>query len=87
MEDLKKSVRELEKKLDNNVELIISNMNKLHSHEEKINKNASQIKENRYVLDILKDYKQDSKRLFYILIIALALWGGTLGYLIYVLSR
>ena len=87
MEDLKKSVKTLEKKLDNNVELILNNMNKLHAHEEKINKNATQIKENSYVLNILKDYKQDSKRLFYILLVVLALWVATLGYVIFLLNK
>ena len=87
MEDLKKSVKTLEKKLDNNVELILNNMNKLHAHEEKINKNATQIKENSYVLNILKDYKQDSKRLFYILLVVLVLWVATLGYVIFLLNK
>jgi len=44
MEDLKRDVKRLEEKLDNNVEMIIKNMNKLHSHEEKINKNTLKIK-------------------------------------------
>ena len=61
MEDLKRDVKRLEEKLDDNVEMIIKNMNKLHSHEEKINKNALKIKENSMALDILKDYKKDKK--------------------------
>lgn len=83
MEDLKKNVKMLEKKLDTNVELILNNMNKLHNHEEMINKNALKIKENSYVLSILKDYKADSKRLFYIVLILLALLICTWGFLLF----
>lgn len=83
MEDLKKNVKMLEKKLDTNVELILNNMNKLHNHEEMINKNALKIKENSYVLSILKDYKEDSKRLFYIVLILLALLICTWGFLLF----
>ena len=83
MEDLKKNVKMLEKKLDTNVELILNNMNKLHNHEEMINKNALKIKENSYVLSILKDYKEDSRRLFYIVLILLALLICTWGFLLF----
>ena len=86
MEDLKKSIKRLEEKLDNNAKDIISNMNKLHSHEEKINKNSEKIKQNSYALDILKDYKNGSKRLFIALIIVLCMWFATIGYLVYVLN-
>ena len=83
MEDLKKNVKMLEKKLDDNVELIINNMNKLHSHEEMIYKNATKIKENSYALDILKDYKRETKRLFYIILILLILLVCTWVYLLF----
>lgn len=93
MEDLKKNVKKLEEnvekletKLDNNVELIIKNMNKLHSHEELINNNTNRIKQNGYALEILKDYKFGNKRLFIALIIVLFMWLATIGYLVYVLN-
>jgi len=93
MEDLKKSVRELEVKLDDNVKLIIENMNKLHSHEDKINANAIKIQENSFALDILRDIKQDNtnlaisnKRFFRLLILVLFMWFVTIGYLVYVLN-
>lgn len=94
MEDLKKDVKLLEKnvqnleaKLDDNVKLIISNMNKLHKHEEKINSNSLKIKENSYALEILKDYKNDKRKLFIISLILLIALIITASYLIYVLVR
>ena len=94
MEDLKKDVKLLEKnvekletKLDDNVELIIKNMNKLHSHEEIIKKNSLKIKENSYALEILKDYKNDKKRLFRISLILLIALVITMSCLIYVLIK
>ena len=83
MEDLKKNVKMLEKKLDDNVELIINNMNRLHNHEEMIYKNATKIKENSYALDILRDYKRENKRLFYIILILLILLVCTWIYLLF----
>ena len=86
MEELKKSVERLEQKIDNNAVSIIQNMNKLHNHEDKINANAEKIQQNSYALDILKDYKHGSKRLFIILIIVLFMWFATIGYLVYILQ-
>lgn len=94
MEDLKKNVKSLEKdmqkletKLDDNVALIINNMNKLHKHEEKINNNSLKIKENSYALEILKDYKNDKRKLFRISLILLIALIITLSCLIYVLIK
>lgn len=87
MEDLKKDVKRLEEKLDSNVEMIINNMNKLHSHEEKINKNSLKIKENSYALEILKDYKNDKKKLFRISLILLIALVITMSCLIYVMIK
>ena len=87
MEDLKRDVKRLEEKLDNNVEMIINNMNKLHKHEEKINKNSLKIKENSYALEILKDYKNDKKKLFKISLILLIALVITLTCLVFVLVK
>ena len=87
MEDLKKNVKEIEQKLDTNVELILSNMRKLHKHDEQIQENALKIKDNSMALDILKDYKKDKKILSKIcltLVIALVI---TLASLIFVLFK
>lgn len=93
MEDLKKSVERLEQKIDNNAASIIQNMNKLHSHEDKINANAVKIQENSFALDILRDIKQDNvslaitnKRFFRLLILILVMWFATIGYLVYILQ-
>ena len=94
MEDLKKNVKlletnvqKLEEKLDDNVTLIIKTMNRLHKHEEKINNNSLKIKENSYALEILKDYKNDKKKLFKISLILLIALIITLTCLIYVLIK
>ena len=87
MEDLRKNVKEIEQKLDTNVELILSNMKKLHKHDEQIQENALKIKDNSMALDILKDYKKDKKILSKIclaLVIALVI---TLASLIFVLFK
>lgn len=86
MEELKEIIKKLETRIDSNTEKMIANMNRLHSHEEKINANAEKIQQNSYALDILKDYKHGSKRLFITLIIVLFMWFATIGYLVYVLQ-
>ena len=86
MEDLKKSVRELEVKLDDNAAKIIENMKRLHSHEEQINNNSANIQKNSLALDILKDYKTGSKRLFAIWIITFLALIGVSCYLIYIIN-
>lgn len=55
--DIKEKIEQLEKKVDNNYNEILSNMNKLHNHEEKINKNTG-------ALEILKTFKSDSNKFF-----------------------
>ena len=82
MQDLKKDVKRIEAKLDENVQMILSNMNKLHSHEELINKNTSKIKQNSMALDILTDYKNDKVRLYKQLTIITLAWLVTLACLI-----
>ena len=74
------NIEDLEKKIE-------SNANKINDNADKINSNLEKIEKNSYALDILRDYKEDSKRLFHILLIALGAWIITLGYLIYILSK
>ena len=73
------NIEDLEKKIEKNA-------NKINSNADKINSNLEKIEKNSYALDILKDYKEDSKRLFVILFVILVMWIATLGYLIYVLN-
>lgn len=73
------SNEELAKKLDENSKKIMENFNKIES-------NAYRIQQNSGALEILRDYKSDSKRWFTILIIVLFMWFITIGYLVYVLN-
>lgn len=68
MEVIKKDLKEIEqmvianaKASAENTDRIIKTMEKLHSHEEKINNNTNKIQENSYALEILRDYKRESK--------------------------
>ena len=72
------NTEELEKKLEENTNRIIANMNELHSHEEMISSNKEQIQKNSYALDILKDYKMENQRLFTVVKSILVLWLLTL---------
>ena len=62
------NIEELNKKLEDNTNLIIRNMNELHSHEEKIKTNSERIKQNSLIIDILKDYKKETKILYSIVV-------------------
>ena len=73
------NLEELEKRINENAEKIITNI-------QKIGDNEKRIQQNSYALDILKDYKHGSKRLFITLIIVLFMWFATIGYLVYVLQ-
>lgn len=65
-------LEDLKKQLDENSKKIISNMNQIH--------------QNSGALEILKDFKDDNRRLFIILIIVLFMWFSTIVYLVYVLN-
>lgn len=73
-------IKQIKEMAERNYELISKNTDNINNNLERINKNS-------YVLDILKDYKEDSKRLFHILLIILGMWIVTLGYLILVLNK
>lgn len=42
--------------------------------------------ENSFAMDLLKDYKVQNKRQFIIILVILAMWFVTIGYLVYVLN-
>jgi flagellar basal body-associated protein FliL len=42
--------------------------------------------EKSFAMELLQDYKKANKRLFIIIIIILAMWFCTIGYLIYILN-
>ena len=84
--NFEKDIEELSKKIENNTKEIKQNLDKIINNEYKIDNNFEKIQQNSYALDILKDYKNESKRLFTILIIVLFMWFLTIGYLVYVLN-
>lgn len=78
---------ELKQMISANKEDIIGNMNKLHSHEEQIQKNS-------YAREILESISKDSIKWYkslrivtITLIITLLMWFSTIAYLIFVLSK
>lgn len=70
--NLEQNIEHLEKKIQKNAT--------------KIEDNAERIKANSYALGILKEFKDENKRLFIILIIVLCMWFTTIGYLVYILN-
>jgi hypothetical protein len=49
-------------------------------------KEVQEIKTQSLALELIRDYKNQSKRQFVIIIIILILWFATIGYLVYVLN-
>lgn len=79
-------LEELNKKIEDNANKILTNSERIESNSSKIDGNSEKIQENSCALDILKDYKNDSKRLFIIIIVILIMWFLTIGYLVYILN-
>lgn len=73
------NLEELEKKIEKNA-------NKINTNADKIYTNLQKIEKNSYALEILSDYKKESKRFFIALIIVLVFWFVTIGYLVYILN-
>ena len=44
------------------------------------------MEDNSFAMDLLKDYKKQNKRQFIIILVILAMWFVTIGYLVYVLN-
>ena len=44
------------------------------------------MEDNSFAMDLLKDYKKQNKRQFIIILVILAMWLVTIGYLVYVLN-
>lgn len=42
--------------------------------------------EKSFAMELLEDYKKSNKRLFIIIIVILAMWFATIGYLVYILN-
>ena len=65
-------LEDIKKQLDENSKKIIDNMNRVH--------------QNSGAIEILKDFKDDNKRIFIVLLIVLFMWFFTIGYLVYTLN-
>ena len=70
--DLQSNIEKLQKKVEKNAD--------------KIQDNTEKIKSNAYALGILREFKNDNKRYFVIIITILLMWFATIGYLVYVLN-
>ena len=49
-------------------------------------KEVEEIQEESFAIQILKDYKKQSKRQFIVILVILGMWFATIGYLIYILN-
>ena len=54
--------------------------------ENKIEKQQKRLEQSSLALELLKDYKKSTKRLFIIILVILCMWFITIGYLIYILN-
>ena len=52
----------------------------------KVEEKVESVEAQSFAMTLLNDYKKQNKRLFIIIIIILAMWLATIGYLIYILN-
>lgn len=76
---MEERINELERKIDGNMDRIIANMEKLHSHEERINKNTG-------ALDVLSAIKTYNNRFFGMWIVTFLALLVSLGLNFYLLN-
>lgn len=80
------TIKELAKQVEENAKRLDEHLEEIKKNGNNINNNQQQIQQNSYALDILKDYKAGSKRMFIALLIVLFMWFATICYLVYVLN-
>lgn len=51
-----------------------------------VKEEVKKVKEQSFAMDLLKDYKNQNKRQFIIILVILTMWFATIGYLVYVLN-
>lgn len=51
-----------------------------------IKNEISEVKQQSFALELIKDYKKQNKRQFIIILILLVMWFCTIGYLVYILN-
>ena len=79
-------LEELEKRLDENTQKIMLNLEKIEHNSNKIGINEQNIHKNSLALDILKDYKKQNKRLVIIWLITFIAFICLLVYTIWLLN-
>lgn len=52
----------------------------------KVEEKVESVEAQSFAMTLLNDYKKQNKRLFIIIIIILAMWLATIGYLVYILN-
>lgn len=51
-----------------------------------VKEEVKKVKEQSFAMDLLKDYKNQNKRQFIVILVILSMWFATIGYLVYVLN-
>lgn len=51
-----------------------------------VQKEIQELKEQSLAMELIKDYKRQSKRQFIVILVILTMWFATIGYLIYILN-
>lgn len=52
----------------------------------KVEEKVENVEAQSFAMTLLNDYKKQNKRLFIIIIVILAMWLATIGYLVYILN-
>ena len=85
--DIEKEIKEIKEILTGNTNKIIENMEKLHSHDKKITKNAEQIQKNTGALELLHTINNVKKRFFIMWASTFVLLLLSIGLNIYLFAR
>lgn len=80
------NIEELARQVEENAKRLDTHLEEIKKNGTNISNNHKKIQQNSYALDILKDYKAGSKRMFIALMTVLFMWFATIGYLVYVLN-
>ena len=51
-----------------------------------LEKEVEEIQEESFAMELLKDYKRQSKRQYIVILVILIMWFATIGYLVYILN-
>ena len=51
-----------------------------------LKKELEEVKEESFAMELLKDQRKQNKRQFVVILVILAMWFATIGYLVYILN-